>query len=102
LAGLLADADDGAITRARRRLGAEPLLALAITPRLLSCCGTRYPKRRLGANPRVIKRKMSNFGVKRAAHRCWPQPDQPTRRSSSCRPPGPLGPADDHRRPPTQ
>ena len=25
-------------------------------------------------NPRVVKRKMSKFGVKGASHRCWPQP----------------------------
>jgi hypothetical protein len=33
--------------------------------------------RRQRANPRVVKRKMSNFGVKRAAHRSWPQPTKP-------------------------
>jgi len=32
------------------------------------------PPRRLRANPRVVKRKMSNFGVKRAPHRDWLQP----------------------------
>lgn len=32
------------------------------------------PERRLRINPRVIKRKMSKFGVKGAAHRRWPQP----------------------------
>lgn len=32
------------------------------------------PPRRLRANPRVIKRKMSKFRVKRAEHRRWPQP----------------------------
>jgi hypothetical protein len=32
------------------------------------------PTRRLRAFPRVVKRKMSNFGVKRARHRAWPQP----------------------------
>lgn len=32
------------------------------------------PPRRLRANPRVVKRKMSNYGVKRAEHRSWPQP----------------------------
>lgn len=26
------------------------------------------------ANPRVVKRKMSNFGVKNPSHRNWPQP----------------------------
>jgi len=30
--------------------------------------------RRQRANPRVVKRKMSNFAVKRAAHQHWPQP----------------------------
>jgi hypothetical protein len=33
--------------------------------------------RRRRANPRVVKRKMSNFGVKRAQHRAWPQPTKP-------------------------
>lgn len=32
------------------------------------------PPRRLRANPRVVKRKMSKFPVKRAEHRVWPQP----------------------------
>ena len=32
------------------------------------------PRRRLRANPRVVKRKMSNYGVKRPEHRAWPQP----------------------------
>ncbi len=32
------------------------------------------PPRRLRSNPRVVKRKMSKFHVKRAAHRRWPQP----------------------------
>ena len=32
------------------------------------------PGRRLRANPRVVKRKMSKFKVKRAGHRNWPQP----------------------------
>ena len=31
-------------------------------------------ERRLRANPRVVKRKMSNYGVKRAGHRNHPQP----------------------------
>jgi hypothetical protein len=33
--------------------------------------------RRQRANPRVVKRKMSNFGVKRTAHTHWPQPTRP-------------------------
>lgn len=32
------------------------------------------PARRLRSNPRVVKRKMSSFGVKRSRHRDWPQP----------------------------
>jgi hypothetical protein len=31
----------------------------------------------LRAFPRVVKRKMSNFGVKRARHRAWPRPTIP-------------------------
>lgn len=30
------------------------------------------PARRLRANLRVVKRKMSKFGVKRSEHRNWP------------------------------
>ena len=37
----------------------------------------RLPTRRLRAFPRVVKRKMGNFGVKRARHRHWPQPTIP-------------------------
>jgi hypothetical protein len=32
------------------------------------------PRRRLRANPRVVKRKMSGYGAKRSEHRRWPQP----------------------------
>ena len=35
------------------------------------------PIRRLRAFPRVVKRKMSRFGVQRARHRAWPQPALP-------------------------
>jgi hypothetical protein len=35
------------------------------------------PLRRLRAFPRVVKGKMSSFGVKRAKHRTWPRPDHP-------------------------
>ena len=38
------------------------------------------PHRRPRANARVVKRKMSNYGVKRAEHRNPPQPQQPTPR----------------------
>lgn len=36
------------------------------------------PERRLRAAARVVKRKMSNYGVKRPAHRSWPQPTRST------------------------
>lgn len=39
------------------------------------------PARRLRSNPRVVKRKMSNFKLKRPAHAQWPQPTQPFRDS---------------------
>lgn len=32
------------------------------------------PKRRRRAAARVVKRKMSNYPVKRPGHRNWPQP----------------------------
>lgn len=35
------------------------------------------PPRRLRQNPRVIKRKMSKWPVKRPEHRAWPQPSKP-------------------------
>ena len=35
------------------------------------------PERRLRAAARVVKRKMSNYGVKRAEHRSWPRPTLP-------------------------
>lgn len=34
----------------------------------------RLPTRRNRSNPRVVKRKMSNFPLKREQHRHWPQP----------------------------
>jgi hypothetical protein len=34
----------------------------------------QLPARRLRAAPRVVKRKMSNYGAKRASHRDWPRP----------------------------
>jgi hypothetical protein len=45
-------------------------LTREITERLL-------PERRLRAFPRVVKRKMSNFGVKRRDHKHWPRPTLP-------------------------
>ena len=39
------------------------------------------PERRLRSNPRVVKRKMSNFHLKRAEHQSWPQPTLPFRQA---------------------
>lgn len=39
----------------------------------------RLPTRDHRINPRVVKRKMSNFRLKRAQHRQWPQPSLPFR-----------------------
>ncbi|MET7348473.1 hypothetical protein [Streptomyces mirabilis] len=50
-----------------------------ITRRLL-------PVRRLRAFPRVVKRKMSNWGLKRAHHRTWPQPAAPPADAVTMRP----------------
>jgi hypothetical protein len=36
------------------------------------------PERRLRSAPRVVKRKMSNYQVKRPKHRDWPQPTRPS------------------------
>jgi hypothetical protein len=41
----------------------------------------RLPERRLRSNPRVVKRKMSNFRLKRSEHDHWPQPTMPFRKA---------------------
>lgn len=47
----------------------------ALYQRLLRDIGRkRLPERRLRSNPRVVKRKMSNFKLKRAEHLAWPRP----------------------------
>jgi hypothetical protein len=35
---------------------------------------TLLPHRRLRSQPRVVKRKMSNYRLKRTEHHTWPQP----------------------------
>lgn len=37
----------------------------------------RLPKRENRSNPRVVKRKMSKFKLKRKEHLNWPQPTKP-------------------------
>jgi hypothetical protein len=41
---------------------------------LRDIAAARLPQRRQRSNPRVVKRKMSNFRLKRPEHRLWPQP----------------------------
>lgn len=49
-------------------------LAVAAKATIAEICRQLVPVRRLRAAARVVKRKMSNYGVKRAEHRSWPQP----------------------------
>lgn len=41
---------------------------------LADIAAVRLPQRRSRSNPRVVKRKMSKFKLKRPEHRHWPQP----------------------------
>jgi len=49
-------------------------LAVALAGTLAEIVRVLVPLRRLRAAARVVKRKMSNYRVKGARHRCWPQP----------------------------
>jgi len=49
-------------------------LAVALPPTVAEICHELVPRRRLRAAPRVVKRKMSSYNVKRGEHRHWPQP----------------------------
>jgi hypothetical protein len=49
-------------------------LSSAMPTTIAEICRELLPKRRLRAAARVVKRKMSNYGVKRAEHRNWPRP----------------------------
>ena len=49
------------------------------------------PKRRLWAFPRAVKRKMSNYQLKRAAYRAWPQPTMPSAQAVGVLPATPAG-----------
>ena len=44
---------------------------------LVLVCQRLNPKRRLRSSPRLIKRKMPKWHVKRARHADWPQPSRP-------------------------
>jgi len=80
--------DRVSFTRALRVLGdatvefqlAAPELLPGLYRRLLrDLTRELLPPRRPRSNPRVVKRKMSNFPLKRAQHRDWPQPTRPFR-----------------------
>ncbi len=49
----------------------------ALRPLLRELGTLLLPPRRNRSNPRVVKRKMTNFRVKTAEHRRWPQPSKP-------------------------
>lgn len=51
-------------------------LRVALTAAITEIGAELLPRRRLRAAARVVKRKMSNYGVKRAEHRTWPQPER--------------------------
>ena len=50
------------------------ILATALTDTLAEILHELLPARRLRSAARVVKRKMSSYGVKRAEHRNWPRP----------------------------
>lgn len=52
-------------------------LAVAIGRATTELVHGLLPKRRLRANARVVRRKMSSYNVKRAPHRTWPTPTLP-------------------------
>lgn len=59
---------------------AAPELWPGLYRRLLRDIGAELlPARRHRSNPRVVKRKMSKFALKRPKHRRWPRPTRPFR-----------------------
>jgi Insertion element 4 transposase N-terminal/Transposase DDE domain len=48
--------------------------SVALPATIAEICRELVPRRRLRSAPRVVKRKMSNYGVKRSEHRYWPRP----------------------------
>jgi hypothetical protein len=53
-------------------------LVVALRHAIAEILACLLPLRRLRANARVVKRKMSNYALKRAAHRAWPGPSLPS------------------------
>ena len=62
----------------RQGVSGGALLARALRRAIAEILAGLLPARRLRAAARVVKRKMSNYGVKRAAHRAWAQPTLPS------------------------
>jgi Insertion element 4 transposase N-terminal/Transposase DDE domain len=56
---------------------ASHAIDLALQAAITEITRELLPDRRLRAAARVVKRKMSNYGVKRAEHRSWPRPTMP-------------------------
>jgi len=76
------DPDRVSFTRSVRERG-EVFVLGSVRPRTRSAtrCAQRSPRSLASCSlsARVVKRKMSKFRVKRAAHRNWPQPTKPGR-----------------------
>ena len=61
----------------RAGLGGTVNLATALHRAIAEILHPLLPERRLRANARVVRRKMSSYNLKRAAHRDWPTPTLP-------------------------
>jgi hypothetical protein len=61
----------------RAGLGGTVNLATVLHRAIVEILHPLLPERRLRANARVVRRKMSNYNLKRAAHRDWPTPTLP-------------------------
>lgn len=61
------------------QMTARPLLLDLLQRLCLDLARFPLPKRRHRTNPRVVKRKMSKFHLKRPQHTAWPQPTIPFR-----------------------
>jgi len=59
----------------------RPLLPTLFERLLRDIAHKPLPKRRNRSNPRVVKRKMSKFLLKRSEHSRWPQPSMSFRQS---------------------
>ena len=79
--------DPDRISFTRAGLGAAAhTLTVALPAAVAEICHQLLPRRRLRAAARVVKRQRSNYGVKRAAHRNWPQPTRRPAEASTSSP----------------